>query len=721
MRNIEIDLNSDEISDVICCPYWADENGPYLNCMTGKEGNGLRSVIRPEKRFIITHKYPDRDSTEGVYVKYLPDIDRLVIVTALFRYVDGKAMWKKNATIYIDKTMGGELAEHVYIPLSAVDICGQAIVASNGEFDNAFVGAKLEAQKYFHSPFIVTLDSKEKVVSGLVKFSSINDLKYLIDICDEYATVDERGQISCGGVFYGENADVKKDISFDAGLLPKEFEKRLKSIAEFELINRFNNAKKGGTFLNPDRNVISLCCLQNMNGKCMQRFFYVDYTYNYDKNSVFKNCFISKTQFQFIEYQRVEIAKDLCFSNQVMRGVVIYRDNDVDEWLLKYQLHYIDSFIKYVSKSLGLSFAGIAKKSPFWEYFLSDYKVNVDAHNLHPKNIVLACYEIATCPLLEKIANLDYDEEKIVFYAIARNIINYGNTALDAITDVLGDVDINQKNINKALGIPSGMLQYAIQNSISLDNIKKLKDIFGGTEESRQYFLRINKKEAGELLHWMEYELPNSIKATKASRTLIKLFGAKNWNGYFEHIYSMHWDRCADEYYEYVNCLDEIGDAAKKADWRVSEDGLKKAKESIMAAYCAYVDKAQYSKYVEKFKKFSSAWEKYAYESLDYMVTYPKAPSDLVYEGFALNHCVKDFIKDVAIGTTTILFIRKSANPDKPYFTLEITDKKIRQCHGNCNRRIYDEDASLYTFIQRFCKERNVEYAVGEDCLGPLR
>ena len=60
----------------------------------------------------------------------------------------------------------------------------------------------------------------------------------------------------------------------------------------------------------------------------------------------------------------------------------------------------------------------------------------------------------------------------------------------------------------------------------------------------------------------------------------------------------------------------------------------------------------------------------------------------LAYEGKALDHCVASYAERHISGKTAIFFIRKSADPDTSYFTLELNEKdfSVRQNRGKGNR-----------------------------------
>ena len=79
-----------------------------------------------------------------------------------------------------------------------------------------------------------------------------------------------------------------------------------------------------------------------------------------------------------------------------------------------------------------------------------------------------------------------------------------------------------------------------------------------------------------------------------------------------------------------------------------------------------------------------------------------QSPEELAKESAALRHCVRTYVDRVANGSCAILFIRKTASPDKPYFTLELSpDGKIIQCRGDHNCA-YPEDVK--EFLERWQK-----------------
>ncbi|MDE6518226.1 MAG: PcfJ domain-containing protein, partial [Acetatifactor sp.] len=79
------------------------------------------------------------------------------------------------------------------------------------------------------------------------------------------------------------------------------------------------------------------------------------------------------------------------------------------------------------------------------------------------------------------------------------------------------------------------------------------------------------------------------------------------------------------------------------------------------------------------------------------MVILPQSGAEIKEEGRRLHHCVGNYVERVAKGETMILFVRKVAEPDIPYFTLEFRDGKVVQCRGKNN-------CSMTNDVQAFVK-----------------
>lgn len=89
--------------------------------------------------------------------------------------------------------------------------------------------------------------------------------------------------------------------------------------------------------------------------------------------------------------------------------------------------------------------------------------------------------------------------------------------------------------------------------------------------------------------------------------------------------------------------------------------------------------RAEFAKHIEERKQLE-------FSDGNLMIIQPKQLSDIAYEGKVLSHCVGGYAKRHAKGALSIMFIRKKSEPDKPYYTMEVSaDGKIVQVRGKRN------------------------------------
>lgn len=88
-----------------------------------------------------------------------------------------------------------------------------------------------------------------------------------------------------------------------------------------------------------------------------------------------------------------------------------------------------------------------------------------------------------------------------------------------------------------------------------------------------------------------------------------------------------------------------------------------------------------------------------------YCIVMPSSSEQIIHEGKEQSHCVGGYAERMANGEDIILFLRKVAEPDKSYYTVEIRPnmKKLElvQCRGNRN---CDKTAAIDKFLLRYTK-----------------
>ena len=63
-------------------------------------------------------------------------------------------------------------------------------------------------------------------------------------------------------------------------------------------------------------------------------------------------------------------------------------------------------------------------------------------------------------------------------------------------------------------------------------------------------------------------------------------------------------------------------------------------------------------------------------------IVYPATPDDVIAEGHALHHCVGDYVERVAGKKCIILFLRKSSDEEKSFYTIEVRGNEAVQVQG---------------------------------------
>ncbi len=91
----------------------------------------------------------------------------------------------------------------------------------------------------------------------------------------------------------------------------------------------------------------------------------------------------------------------------------------------------------------------------------------------------------------------------------------------------------------------------------------------------------------------------------------------------------------------------------------------------------------------EKMKGMLKERKKLEYSEGEYIIRQPVSAEEIVAEGAALSHCVGGYAERHAKGKLNIMFLRRKSEPDKPYYTIEVsTEFKIVQCRGYKNNAV---------------------------------
>ena len=114
--------------------------------------------------------------------------------------------------------------------------------------------------------------------------------------------------------------------------------------------------------------------------------------------------------------------------------------------------------------------------------------------------------------------------------------------------------------------------------------------------------------------------------------------------------------------------------------------------------------RAEFTKHIEERKQLE-------FSDRNLMIVQPKQMEDIAYEGKALSHCVGGYAERHAKGALSIMFIRKKSEPDKPYYTMEVSpDGKIVQVRGKRNiapdKEVEDLIKSYKAYLEKIFSDK---------------
>lgn len=117
----------------------------------------------------------------------------------------------------------------------------------------------------------------------------------------------------------------------------------------------------------------------------------------------------------------------------------------------------------------------------------------------------------------------------------------------------------------------------------------------------------------------------------------------------------------------------------------------------------------------EKMRKLDEKRKKvFEAEDNEFLIRLPLKLSEIVEEGSKLSHCVGGYTDRHATGSTTILFLRKKSEANKPFYTIEChgTDPKkgitVSQIHGHCNKWLGNNPEAI-PFVLRWLRDKGIQ------------
>lgn len=731
---IKVNLKGDDISDVIFCVKVFGKVF-YYNTASHKMSKELEKVIR-DKHFLVFNNRRNNKKLipNGIYVTYNEEYDILVFSFVCFRF----GRWHEvQRTAMSREAMATMRISDKDYKLSYFDICGQMIIGvkeiTKYNYDNNFpfrnfiqdvVSPQTLAKlaNYFSNkdtgkvclPSGYSSDySRSEYIKNFLYHCSVlgNHHEYLQKVHGNNVAVDALNfseELRLKPVYrirYNKNdcfiSPVSLDINENARWIIEQ------SVCDTIASKQWISKEK--PFIAHSFPQMMFSYLANIDGEAILRRFYIAF--------LFGSINGENPEVIAVEEDPVCIKSSGTFNSNY--GIIIGADKDLKGSFIEHTSSIVYQWIDYIKSyvcSLRSPFNNLSYSSLETLEISFKKETGIEPDMMIEYSIMLAKY-----PHVEKILNANYDKrlKTILISNLSRH--NFRSSGVSLLSHTLGELDESGDTLNKILQMPKGMFEYMAENEMDFNRIRNLKEIFLETDEGKEYFLRMNRNDYKELIcETSALAGSNDADIYECIGMLVVLKGPKRWKEYIQVVKNMLYLRCLGEYQRYIYLLLDLEDTNEDINglsWRFSTKGeLSNAMEHI--------------EYVQSLMEVEKACgtntilsgrlrelRKYEYRTDEFLVTYPKTVMEMVREGDKLHHCVKQFVKAMIDGDTDILFIREADNPHEPFFTLEIRNNKIRQCHGFSNRNV-KAGSSLDRFLVNFCKEKNVGYSLGDDRLG---
>ena len=259
-------------------------------------------------------------------------------------------------------------------------------------------------------------------------------------------------------------------------------------------------------------------------------------------------------------------------------------------------------------------------------------------------------------------------------------------------------INIRAKSIEKAVKLPKKWIK-ALKRIDASDVItsRELKSFQGLSEKNKQAATESEKA-------WYSFtSLTNSWKGTEELQIITR---HTTLDKYFRYMANQE-RQAADIYTDYIRDCEILGyDLSRKS--ILFPPNLLEAHEETMNAR-----KIEMSEHKDRL--IASKAIDIRYSDVGLIALCATSQEDLNNESAELKHCARTYGDRVAEGRTMIYFIRKEEEPEKPYYTLEIspTDGHVIQCRGFKN---HDPTPEVEQYrngfeqeFKRYIKERSIQ------------
>lgn len=291
------------------------------------------------------------------------------------------------------------------------------------------------------------------------------------------------------------------------------------------------------------------------------------------------------------------------------------------------------------------------------------------------------------------------------FTDLATNMIR-NDSVVSGIKDYIGEPDKKKKNVCQRYHLTRAQLEYLNRNSRSYSyngrRLAKMKEILG-TNDLSHIDIETFKKYYNITNNTWHLRIFDSMTPEDKKKlfTRIANMSAKNENAMqiFYDTYNMSNNYNID--IMNIRTYDELvraHDAAME---------IRRIEQEERQRLYAMKQEERHKELEKKMEKLDKERKELNYEEDEFIIRIPEKLSEIVTEGNALRHCVGGYTERHAMGSTTILFLRRKSEIDKPFYTIEVNRGNVVQIHGFGNRWLGCNPEAIPT-VARWLKKNNI-------------
>jgi hypothetical protein len=261
---------------------------------------------------------------------------------------------------------------------------------------------------------------------------------------------------------------------------------------------------------------------------------------------------------------------------------------------------------------------------------------------------------------------------KMGFSHLVDEDFNYGNLSEKA------------KSMTELLGLPKPWISELRKLNPGMDELKLFQAAYKAGKQTTADEVKEIERVIGAQREIFSLKVSTTYKILKYFKPKIH----DNWNGHNASDAFSLWK-------------DYIG-FCKGLKWNIKNDfilfprDLRKAHDEAMLLWKDKKDEVSDQRIREMYEEYDA---KYHWKYKDLVMVVPRSAADIRKEGQDQHNCVASYVGRVAKRETVILFLRRQAEPEKSYYTVEYRDGRIAQCRCFGNG---DMTPEIQTAIRKF-------------------